>query len=236
MLGRPRAAREVGWAMSNCPDELPWQRVVMADGSITGGECAAARRALLRDEGVPFLPDGRVDMEACAWDGAAGLIVHPWEPLCRANSKVLILGTIPSPKSREMGFYYGHPQNIFWKTLAEVLGAPEPPYDVDARRELALSHRVALWDVLHSCMIDGASDFSISRPVPNKFRPLLEKTEITRIFTTGKKATELFENLCEAEAGMPAIYLPSTSPANRATQKKPEFMIQWRQVADAISQ
>jgi hypoxanthine-DNA glycosylase len=133
-----------------------------------------------------------------------------------------------------MGFYYGHPQNIFWKVLAEVLGAPEPPYDVPARREFALSHHVALWDVLHSCRIEGASDNSIRDPVPNKFRPLLERTKITRIFTTGKKGTELFRTLCEKEAGTPSIYLPSTSPANRATQKKPEFMEQWAQVAEAL--
>jgi hypoxanthine-DNA glycosylase len=162
------------------------------------------------------------------------LIVHPWPPLCRADSKILILGTIPSPKSREMGFYYGHPQNIFWKILAEALGAPEPPYDVPARREFALSHRVALWDVLHSCRIEGASDNSIKDPVPNKFRPLLERTKITHIFTTGKKGTELFAALCEEEAGVRSIYLPSTSPANRATQKKPEFKTQWMQVAEAL--
>jgi methylated-DNA-protein-cysteine methyltransferase-like protein len=68
MLGRPRAAREVGWAMHNCPDELPWQRVVMKDGSITGGVCAEVRRALLVDEGISFLPDGRVDMDRHRWE------------------------------------------------------------------------------------------------------------------------------------------------------------------------
>ncbi|MDR1495634.1 MAG: DNA-deoxyinosine glycosylase [Clostridiales Family XIII bacterium] len=162
-------------------------------------------------------------------------IVHPWPPLCDADSKILILGTIPSPKSREMGFYYGHPQNIFWKTLAEVLDVPAPPYDVPARRAFALSRRVALWDVLHSCRIEGASDDSIKYPVPNKFRPLLDKTKIAYIFTTGKKGTELFRTLCEEEAGMRSIYLPSTSPANRATQKKPEFMEQWAQVAAALT-
>jgi methylated-DNA-protein-cysteine methyltransferase-like protein len=67
ILGRPRAAREVGWAMSRCPDDLPWQRVVMSDGSISGGECASVRRALLKAEGVPFLSDGRVDISACCW-------------------------------------------------------------------------------------------------------------------------------------------------------------------------
>ena len=70
MLGTPRAARQVGWAMRRCPDKLPWQRVVMADGTVTGGEHAEIRRALLEAEGVPFLANGRVDMAACQWDGA----------------------------------------------------------------------------------------------------------------------------------------------------------------------
>ncbi len=69
MLGRPRGARQVGWAMRHCPDDLPWQRVVMADGSITGGEYQPLRRMMLEQEGIPFLPDGRVDLSACRWDG-----------------------------------------------------------------------------------------------------------------------------------------------------------------------
>ncbi|MCL1842465.1 MAG: MGMT family protein [Defluviitaleaceae bacterium] len=76
LLGNPRAARQVGWAMANCPESLPWQRVVMADGSITGGQWADLRRALLLDEGVPFLPDGRVDMKKCVWNGGE----EPWQP------------------------------------------------------------------------------------------------------------------------------------------------------------
>ncbi|MDR1292255.1 MAG: DNA-deoxyinosine glycosylase [Clostridiales Family XIII bacterium] len=160
-------------------------------------------------------------------------IVHPWEPICDERSRVLILGTIPSPKSREMGFPYGHPQNIFWKTLAEVLGRELPPYDAAARRSFALENHIAIWDVLHSCDIVGASDGSIRNPVPNLFRPLLERTRIGAIFTTGRKSTGLFAALCEEEAGMPSIYLPSTSPANRATQAKPEYMMLWNQVAEA---
>jgi len=162
------------------------------------------------------------------------LLVHPWEPLCDEASRVLILGTIPSPKSREMGFYYGHPQNIFWRTLAEVLGQPEPPYDVGARRDFALRNRVALWDVLRSCEIDGASDASIRNPVPNRFRPLLDASRIHAIFTTGMTATKLFAELCAEEAGMGSVYLPSTSPANRATQARPAFRERWSQVAAAL--
>jgi hypoxanthine-DNA glycosylase len=167
-------------------------------------------------------------------DNAMTHIVHPWEPLCDERSKALILGTIPSPKSREMGFYYGHPQNIFWTTLAEALGKEPPPYDVPARRAFALANRVALWDVLHSCDIDGASDSSIRNPVPNLFRPLIERTQIRAIFTTGRKGTDLFAALCAEEAGMPSIYLPSTSPANRATQAKPEYRRLWAQVASVF--
>lgn len=162
------------------------------------------------------------------------LIVHPWGPVFDERSKALILGTIPSPKSREMGFAYGHPQNIFWETLAKVLGKAAPAYDIGERREFALENRIALWDVLHSCEIEGASDMSIRHPVPNKFAPLLEQADIEKIFTTGKKATELFDRLCREESGMTSVYLPSTSPANRAMQAKPEFLKLWRQVADAL--
>ncbi|MCL2492682.1 MAG: DNA-deoxyinosine glycosylase [Clostridiales bacterium] len=162
------------------------------------------------------------------------LLIHPWPPLYDSTSKVLILGTIPSPKSREMGFYYGHPQNIFWKTLADVLGREEPPRDTPARRAFALENRIALWDVLHSCEIHGASDASIRDPVPNLFKPILEASRIKTIFTTGKAGTDLFRKYCAEEAGMRPVYLPSTSPANRAAQVKPEYRIQWLQVAEAL--
>jgi hypoxanthine-DNA glycosylase len=133
-----------------------------------------------------------------------------------------------------MGFYYGHPQNVFWATLAAVLGVDEPPRDVRLRREFLLEHRVALWDVLYACTIEGAADASITDPVPNRFAPLLAGSEIRAIFTTGRTATTLFNRLCADEAGMPASYLPSTSPANRAAQVKPAFMHHWMQVAAAL--
>jgi hypoxanthine-DNA glycosylase len=161
-------------------------------------------------------------------------IVHPWDPICDEHSRILILGSIPSPKSRENGFYYGHPQNIFWQTLADVLGEPTPASDPASKTAFLLHSRVAIWDVLHACEIDGASDMSIRNPVPNRFRPLLDKTNIAAIFTTGKKATELFNRLCAEEAGMNAIYLPSTSPANRATQATPAFLAQWAQVKNYL--
>ena len=96
-------------------------------------------------------------------------VEHEFPPVYDENSRVLILGTIPSPKSRERGFYYMHPQNRFWKMLSQVLGEPTP-HDIPGRRELCLSHGIALWDVLAECSIDGASDSSIRNAVPNQLR------------------------------------------------------------------
>ncbi|MDR2088397.1 MAG: DNA-deoxyinosine glycosylase [Clostridiales Family XIII bacterium] len=162
------------------------------------------------------------------------MLKHPFDPIYDARSKVLILGTFPSPRSREARFYYAHPQNRFWATLAAVLGAEIPASDSASRTAFLLENRVAVWDVLHACETEGASDAAIRNPVPNLFRPLLTASEITAIFTTGKKATELFNALCAAEAGMEAVYLPSTSPANRAYQKRPDFMAQWLRVRAAL--
>jgi len=161
-------------------------------------------------------------------------LIHPWPPLYDEGSRILILGTFPSPQSRRMGFPYGHPQNIFWPTLAEVLGQPPPAREATAVQAFALENRIAMWDVLHACDIDGASDASIKNPEGNLFAPILRQTKIKKIFTTGKTATNLFNQLCAKEAGMTAIYLPSTSPANRAAQAKAGFLEQWRLIAQAL--
>ncbi|MDR0838881.1 MAG: DNA-deoxyinosine glycosylase [Oscillospiraceae bacterium] len=154
-------------------------------------------------------------------------LFHPFPPVFDARSRVLILGTFPSPRSRETGFYYGHPQNAFWRTLARVLDVPEPAPDAPAKTAFLLKNRVAVWDVLRSCEIDGAADDSIRNPVPNEFRPIIEKSEIRAVFTTGKKATELWGSLASHESGMTAIYLPSTSPANRGRHNTAEFWERW---------
>ena len=156
-------------------------------------------------------------------------LTHPFAPIFNANSRVLILGSFPSPASRA-NYYYGHPQNRFWKTLAELFNCPQPAPDRESKRNFILSHNLALWDVLHSCEITGADDNTIRNPIPNKFQPILAKSQICTIFTNGKKATELFQKLCAEEAGQNSIYLPSTSPANRAQQNKPEFMNLWREI------
>jgi hypoxanthine-DNA glycosylase len=158
------------------------------------------------------------------------MLIHPFDPIFNADSCVLILGSFPSPASRS-NYYYGHPHNRFWKTLSELFNERVPEPDRESKKAFLFSHKIALWDVLHSCEITGADDNSIKNPVPNKFKPMLAKRQIRAIFTNGKKATELFQKLCAKEAGQNSIYLPSTSPANRAQQGKPEFMRQWGRVA-----
>lgn len=143
----------------------------------------------------------------------SALVVHPLAPVYDKNSRVLVLGTMPSPKSREAGFYYSHPRNRFWRILSELYGAPLPLTNAE-KRSLLLHSRVALWDVLHSCEINGADDASIHRPVPNDIAGLLRETGIRAVFTTGAKAAALYRRLCRKATGVDAVALPSTSPAN----------------------
>lgn len=140
-------------------------------------------------------------------------VLHPLEPVWDTGSRVLLLGTMPSPKSREQGFYYGHPQNRFWKVLGLLFGQPVPP-DPAGRREFLLCHHIALWDVLAQCDIAGAGDSTIRSPKANDLRPLLEGAPIQGIFATGKTAGALYHKLCEPLTGRPIVTLPSTSPAN----------------------
>lgn len=138
-------------------------------------------------------------------------ISHGIAPVFDKRSRVLILGSFPSPKSREAGFFYGHPQNRFWQVLSSVLSC-ELPASTTEKRRLLLQNRIALWDVIESCEIDGASDSSIQNAVANDFSRIFTAADISAVFTTGKKATELYKQL----TGNSSIYLPSPSPANRA--------------------
>ncbi|MDO4572278.1 MAG: DNA-deoxyinosine glycosylase [Clostridia bacterium] len=140
-------------------------------------------------------------------------VVHPLEPIYSADSRILLLGTMPSPASRGAGFYYAHPQNRFWRVLAAVFAEPLPG-DEAARRSLILRHGLALWDVLRACDIEGASDASIRGAVPNDVPALLAKTRVTRVLATGQTAARLYRRLLEPQTGLPCLALPSTSPAN----------------------
>ena len=165
----------------------------------------------------------------------AAKIIHPWAPVFDKNSRILILGTMPSPASREFGFYYGHAQNIFWSTLAKVLGQAEPAANIAARREFLLKNHIALWDVLKSCAIDGAKDATIRQPVANDFSEIFTAADIRAVFAAGHAATNLFNKLCAAKAGTEAMYLPSTSPANRFRQNSPAFWKAWRQLRNYLT-
>ncbi len=142
-------------------------------------------------------------------------IVHSLEPIFDRDSKILILGTMPSPKSRESGFYYGHPQNRFWRVLAAVFCEAVPETHSD-KKDFLRRHHIALWDVLKSCDIRGAQDSSIRNPKVNDLQRVLSCANIRRIYTTGMRATALYQRYCAAETGMPAVYLPSPSAANGA--------------------
>ncbi|MDD4602131.1 MAG: DNA-deoxyinosine glycosylase [Negativicutes bacterium] len=142
-------------------------------------------------------------------------VEHPLSPIYDEHSRILILGTMPSPMSRQRAFYYAHPQNRFWQILCALLGRP-PVGDNNARRSLCLSHGIALWDVLQSCTIEGASDASIRDAVPNNIAQILAIADIQAIFTTGQTAGRFYHRLCEHSTGKPAIVLPSPSAANAA--------------------
>lgn len=144
-------------------------------------------------------------------------IIHSIEPVFDAESRVLILGTMPSPKSREVQFYYGHPQNRFWRVLAAVLGE-EVPQSVPEKKAMLLRHRIALWDVLAECEITGASDSSIRNPVANDLSVILGYAPVQAVFTTGATAWKLYTRLQKPHTGIEAVRLPSTSPANCAVK------------------
>ena len=140
-------------------------------------------------------------------------IEHTFAPVYDADSLVLILGTLPSVKSRENHFYYGHKQNRFWKVLANVFQA-EVPGTIEEKKAFLLEHRIAVWDVIGQCEITGSSDSSIRNVVLNPISKILETTKIEQIFVNGKKAEQLYQRYIYPQTKRNAICLPSTSPAN----------------------
>lgn len=140
---------------------------------------------------------------------------HTIGNLYNENSKILILGSFPSVKSREQGFFYGHPQNRFWKVLSTVLNQPLPT-SIDEKKEFILNNKIALWDVIASCEIKGSSDSSIKNVVPNNINEILNNSKVKTIFTNGKLAFNLYNKYIFEKTNIAAISLPSTSPANAA--------------------
>lgn len=142
-------------------------------------------------------------------------VQHTFLPVYDENSRILILGSLPSVKSREQSFYYGHKQNRFWKVMAEVLGSSVPE-TIEEKRKLLLTNKVALWDVIAECDIVGSSDSSIRNVKVNDIAGLLQKTHIEKIVANGGKAKQLYDKYLYQETGRKIIAMPSTSPANAA--------------------
>ena len=159
-------------------------------------------------------------------------VSHPIPPVWDSKSQILILGTMPSPKSREIGFFYMHPRNRFWSVMAEVFGetlahpnnAPDHTAAIEERRAFLLRHHLAMWDVLASCEITGAADSSIKNAIPNDFSEILENSKVRQIICTGKTSFNLWQKNCaalyEPRYNLTVHCLPSTSPANAQWNKE----------------
>ena len=140
-------------------------------------------------------------------------IQHPFGPLFCPESRILILGSFPSVKSREQNFFYGHPQNRFWKVIAALFDRPVPT-SIPEKKELILSHGLALWDSIASCVITGSSDASIRDVRANDLRIILDSCPIERIYCNGRKSHEMYNKYILTVLGREATCLPSTTPAN----------------------
>ena len=158
-------------------------------------------------------------------------IIHPIPPTWDKTSRILILGSFPSVKSREMMYFYGHPQNRFWKVVAAVMEETYVPQTVEERHAFLIRHHIAVWDVIGECTITGSSDSSIRDVLVNDLRPILEAAPIRQIYVNGRKAEEMYKKYSFVMTGRDAICLPSTSPAN-AAWSLPRLIEAWRQIRE----
>ena len=159
-------------------------------------------------------------------------VTHPIPPLFDASSRILILGSFPSVKSREGLFFYHHPQNRFWKVLAGVLAEPVPG-SIEEKKIFLLKHRIALWDVIASCTIEGSSDSTIKNVVPNDLSGILSAADISRIFCNGGASFQYYKKYQEPRTGRAAVRLPSTSPANAAWSLD-RLIREWAAIRDSL--
>lgn len=159
-------------------------------------------------------------------------VSHGFGPVYDKNSRILILGSFPSVKSREENFYYGHAQNRFWPLMARLLDAPLPQ-SVEVKRTLLLGHGIALWDVIEECDILGSADNSIKNVMPTDIRRILDAADIQGIFCNGALAHKLYMSELFPASGIEAVKLPSTSPANAAFSME-RLYAHWRQILDCL--
>ena len=160
------------------------------------------------------------------------MTVHPISPVWNERAKILILGSFPSVKSREQMFFYGHPQNRFWRVLSAVTNSPLP-VTVDEKKSYLLTNGIALWDVVSSCDIVGSSDSSIRNVTPNDLSAILEGADIRAIFTNGKAAHSLYQKYTKPITDREDICLPSTSPANAAWSLE-KLVVAWGVIKEFI--
>jgi len=218
LAGNKNWTRVVGYALHVNPSQsgIPCHRVVNRYGGTSpafafGGK--DIQRELLEKEGVIFRDDNTVDMERCLWDGTEMKKRNTaFPPLIDKNAETLILGTFPSPLSREKGEYYGNPKNKFWEIIFTVFGAKFDSPDYETKKAVLFGNNTALWDVIKECEVAGASDSAIKEPVFNAELPdFIKNNNIKTVVFNGKKAYEFYQ---KGIGGIDGIILPSTSPAN----------------------
>lgn len=157
-------------------------------------------------------------------------IRHEFDPVYDRNSEILILGTLPSVKSREQRFYYGHKQNRFWKVIATLYGEAVP-VTIEEKKKILLRHHIALFDVIAECDIAGSSDSTIRNVVPTDLSVILKQAPVRKIFANGNKAYDLYMKYSYEKTGMEACRLPSTSPANAAYQME-RLLQSWKVILE----
>lgn len=158
------------------------------------------------------------------------MIEHPIAPVYDENSKILILGSFPSVKSRETAFFYGHPQNRFWKVTSAVF-EDKVPETIEEKREFLLRNHIAVWDVIKSCDIEGSADSTIRNVIANDLAQILEKADIRQIFVNGKTAEKYYKKYTRDKIKREAVCLPSTSPAN-AAWKLDRLIEEWKLIRE----
>ena len=159
------------------------------------------------------------------------MILHNIPPVYDRDSTILILGSFPSVKSRETGFFYGHPQNRFWRLLADIY-EEDIPLTIEDKKALLLRHNTAVWDVAGACEIEGSSDSSMKNVVPNDIEKILKTADIRTIYVNGKTAEKYYRKYLEQKTGRKAVCLPSSSPANAAWTYEKLFN-EWRKIKEA---
>ena len=159
---------------------------------------------------------------------------HEFEPIFNEKSRILILGTLPSVKSREQNFYYGHPQNRFWKVLARICETEKVPESIEEKKIFLLEHQIAVWDVIAECDIIGSSDSSIKNVVPTDLNIILKNAPIQQIYGNGGKAYTLYRKYSYPKIQREMVKLPSTSPANAAWQIE-RLTESWRQICTFLN-